>query len=136
MACKGTGDDRTLNEIINLSKVPKTEFKGCASVHLKDKSIRELFKGCGISNAPMDPMKLIGRLSGYLGIKMIGVVHFTELLVQSVREDGALEGRLPDTIAGAVLLMAGILWDGEAKKSAKEISSVTGSGLKTIREAF
>lgn len=139
-----------------MHRVPRTFPEICALFNLSKKEVGRCFKeisrsfsvntaimngasdpnGSGSGIAPTDAIDLVGRFSNHLGIKVNGFAKSCELLAQSIRDSGLLAGRSPVTIAACILLMACNLWDGEAKRSAKQIATVASVSEVTIKSSY
>jgi len=143
VACRAHKVPRTFPEIVALTNVPKKEVGKCFKEIAKNFNINTAVmnggkegesSGAGIT--PTDAIDLIGRFSNHLGIKVNGFAKSSEMLAQSVRELGFLAGRSPVTIAACILLMCCTLWDGEAKRTAKDIARVASVSEVTIKSSY
>lgn len=146
VACRMHKVPRTFPEICALFNITKKEVGKCFKEISKTFSVNTaIMNGGNDSNgngegstsiAPTSSKDLLGRFANHLGIKVNGFAKSSELIADAVADSGLLAGRSPVTIAACILLMTCNLWDGDAKRSAKQIAVVASVSEVTIKSSY
>lgn len=123
-ACREQGTPRTLDEISEVSNVPKREI---------GRTYRFLARQLGLRILPTDPADYIPRFSSQLNLSGPVVTRALEIL-KNARERELTSGRGPTGVAAAVLYISAQLM-GE-KRTQREVADVAGVTEVTIRNRY
>jgi len=123
-ACREHGTPRTLDEIAEVSHVPKREI---------GRTYRFLARQVGIRILPTDPMNYLPRFASRLSLSGAVVTKAIEIL-KKAREKELTSGRGPTGVAAAVLYIAAQM-TGE-KRTQRQVADVAGVTEVTIRNRY
>lgn len=123
-ACREHGTPRTLDEIAEVSHVPKREI---------GRTYRFLARQVGLRILPTDPADYLPRFASQLELSGHVVTKAIEILKQS-KDKELTSGRGPTGVAAAVLYIAAQLM-GE-KRTQRQVADVAGVTEVTIRNRY
>lgn len=122
--CRKYGVPRTLDEIAEISGIPKKEI---------GRTYRFLKRDLGIKMPLTNPIHYVPRFASELGLSGEVQERAREILEQAI-EMGLISGRGPTGVAAAAVYIAGVLM-GE-RRTQKEVADVAGVTEVTIRNRY
>ncbi len=123
-ACREHGTPRTLDEIAEVSHVPKREI---------GRTYRFMARQIGLRILPTDPADYIPRFASQLNLSGTVVTKALAILKQS-KEKELTSGRGPTGVAAAVLYIAAQLMN--EKRTQRQVAEVAGVTEVTIRNRY
>ena len=123
-ACRKEGIPRSLNELVEVSRVERKEI---------GRTYRYVSKELGLEMEPVDPTKYVPRFASQLGLSE-EVQTKTREIIETTAEQGLLSGKSPTGYAAAAIYAASLLCN--EKKTQREVADVAQVTEVTIRNRY